>query len=545
MGGGLDVLETQPKELPSKIRLEALGGSMGLGHLGCLQRSGATSIEEQQQPLAAGWTARTGARPSDERQRIRFRMKTLAGHTPIRGIFRDTVRRRCATRLAVLLRLLDPSDDIRAPPTQRSAPPAAAVAMSGCCPCASSSSSSPLFLLPCIPAACRSSGRVSFSLGGAACRPAASVSLRRGARPRRGHVIVAASSKDGAEKEDDDPAFNPFGFVTDNPSSRSAIQLPAVPAEDGNVGQMLYRIEDKGREFGSYVRSGEFRWFVRETGSSDAQRGTIVFIHGAPTQSFSYRTVMSQMADAGYHCYAPDWIGFGFSEMPQPGYGFDYTEEEFHKAFDDLLDTLNISEPFFLVVQGFIVGSYGLTWALKNSSKVLKVAILNTPLTVSSPLPGLFQQLRWPLLGEFTCQNAVSAERFIEAGSAYVLKLEKADVYRLPYLSSGAPGFALLEAARKAKLQDVLSRISGGFSSNSWEKPILLAWGLSDKYLPLSIAEEFKKGNPDVVKLEPIEGAGHMPQEAREGCEGPDILPVNIDKTIYKGTDKVPGFGRA
>jgi hypothetical protein len=57
------------------------------------------------------------------------------------------------------------------------------------------------------------------------------------------------------------------------------------------------------------------------------------------------------MADAGYHCFAPDWIGFGFSDMPQPGYGFDYTEEEFHKSLDELLSTLNITEPFFLVVQ--------------------------------------------------------------------------------------------------------------------------------------------------------------------------------------------------
>jgi pimeloyl-ACP methyl ester carboxylesterase len=49
--------------------------------------------------------------------------------------------------------------------------------------------------------------------------------------------------------------------------------------------------------------------------------------------------------------------------------------------------------------------------------------------------------------------------------------------------------------------------------SRSWEIPILLAWGESDKYLPLSIAEEFQKSNPKVVKLKPIEGAGHMPQE--------------------------------
>ncbi|KAB1218729.1 Haloalkane dehalogenase [Morella rubra] len=315
------------------------------------------------------------------------------------------------------------------------------------------------------------------------------------------------------DKDNDTPAFNPFGFVTDNPSSRSAIQLPESPAEDGNVGQMIYRIEDKGKEYGSYIKSGNFRWFVRETGSARSQRGTIVFLHGAPTQSFSYRVVMSQMSDFGFHCIAPDWIGFGFSDKPQPGYGFDYTEKEFHKEFDRLLDVLGIKSPFCLVVQGFLVGSYGLTWALKNPSKILKLAIMNSPVTVSSPVPGIFQKLRVPFLGEFTCQNAVMPERFIEAGSPYVLKLEKAEVYRLPYLASSGPGFALLEAARKVNFRDTLSQIEAGFASGRWDKPVLLVWGVSDKYLPQSLAEEFQKGNPTTIKLKLIEGAGHMPQE--------------------------------
>lgn len=326
-------------------------------------------------------------------------------------------------------------------------------------------------------------------------------------------IIVA---KSGGDDDDDDkttPSFNPFGFVTDNPSSRSAIQLPESPAEDGNVGQMLYRIEDKGKEYGRYIKSGDLVWFVRETGSRDSRRGTVVFLHGAPTQSYSYRVVMSQMSDAGFHCIAPDWIGFGFSDKPYPKYGFDYTEKEFHDEFDKLLEVLGVASPVRLVVQGFLVGSYGLTWALKNSSRISELAILNSPLTTSSPVPGLFQQLRIPLFGEFTSQNAIVAERFIEAGSPYVLKLEKADVYRLPYLSSSGPGFALLEAARKINFSQVSAQIAAGFASGSWDKPILVAWGISDKYLPQSIAEEFQKSNPSVVKLKFIEGAGHMPQE--------------------------------
>ncbi|KAK3020482.1 hypothetical protein RJ639_045732 [Escallonia herrerae] len=298
-------------------------------------------------------------------------------------------------------------------------------------------------------------------------------------------VIAKASEKDDGDTQ----AFNPFGFVTDNPSSRSAIQLPESPAEDGN------RTEDKGKEYGSYIKSGKFRWFVRETGSPESRRGTVVFLHGAPTQSYSYRVVMSQMADAGFHCFAPDWIGFGFSDKPQPGYGFDYT------------------------------GSYGLTWALKNPNRILKLAILNSPLTVASPIPGLFQQLRImeikvtaslktiaPLAKLETIKRNLVQEKIFKQGS-YVLKLEKADVYRLPYLSSSGPGFALLEVAKKANFKDILSRIAAGFASESWDIPVLVAWGISDKYLPQSIAEEFQKGNPASVKLKLIEGAGHMPQE--------------------------------
>lgn len=93
------------------------------------------------------------------------------------------------------------------------------------------------------------------------------------------------------------------------------------------------------------------------------------------------------------------------------------------------------------------------------------------------------------------------------------MKLEKADVYRLPYLSSSGPGFAILEAVRKANFQNILSQIASGFASGRWDIPTLVAWGISDKYLPQSVAEDFKKANPNVVNLKLIEGAGHMPQE--------------------------------
>lgn len=41
----------------------------------------------------------------------------------------------------------------------------------------------------------------------------------------------------------------------------------------------------------------------------------------------------------------------------------------------------------------------------------------------------------------------------------------------------------------------------------------MLAWGVADKYLPQSEAQEFQKSNTGSIQLKMIEGAGHMPQE--------------------------------
>lgn len=344
---------------------------------------------------------------------------------------------------------------------------------------------------------------------GFVCR--AAMPCRSSASHKQKVLPCRASSSEDSSKSESSKGL--FSFVTDNPSSRNAIQLPNTPAEDGNLGQMITEIEDKGREFGSYKRAGEYSWFVRETGSQEAKNGTVMFLHGAPTQSYSYRIVLEKMAEAGYHCYAPDWIGYGFSERPQPVYDFSYTEEAYHEEFDKLLNRIGVDSPFFLVTQGFIVGSYGLTWALKNPEKVAKLVVLNGPLSSSAPLPGIFQQMRLPFVGEFTCQNAMLAERFVEGGSTYVLDLNDADVYRLPYLDSGDPGFALLESTRKAPLKDLTARIETGFSSGRWSAPTLIAWGITDKYLSSSEAENFAKRNADVIQVQLLEGAGHMPQE--------------------------------
>eukprot|EP00897_Mesotaenium_endlicherianum_P004528 jgi/Mesen1/4102/ME000216S03355 len=338
--------------------------------------------------------------------------------------------------------------------------------------------------------------------------------IKKSSPPRRSlRQVAAAAGPGGREDEADEPRKKSiFEFVTDNPSSRGAIQMENTPAEDNNMGEMISRIEGKGRDFGRLVRSGSFIHFVRETGKKTDP--LILFLHGVPTQSYSFRLVMPQFSEKGYRCIAPDAIGFGLSEKPQPEYDYAYTEEAYHEQLDQLLDTLEVDAPFYLVVQGLVLGSYALSWALQHPERLIKLAVLNTQLSTKAIfLPSVFYQLRMPLVGEFVSQNAILAERFIEAGSPYVVESDDADVYRLPYLNSSDAGFALLATLRKYNPQVSASQFEAGFKPDKWTTPTHVAWGVNDKHLAQVNAEAFRLMNPEHITTSMLEGAGHLPQE--------------------------------
>ena len=67
--------------------------------------------------------------------------------------------------------------------------------------------------------------------------------------------------------------------------------------------------------------------FYREAGNETAPK--LVLLHGFPASSHQYRNLMPALADR-FHLIAPDYPGFGNSDMPDPAkfaYTFDKTSE--------------------------------------------------------------------------------------------------------------------------------------------------------------------------------------------------------------------------
>lgn len=69
--------------------------------------------------------------------------------------------------------------------------------------------------------------------------------------------------------------------------------------------------------------------FYREAGSTD--KPTILLLHGFPSSSHMFRNVLTALGDK-YHLLAPDYPGFGNSDMP--------STQDFEYSFDHLADII-------------------------------------------------------------------------------------------------------------------------------------------------------------------------------------------------------------
>jgi hypothetical protein len=66
---------------------------------------------------------------------------------------------------------------------------------------------------------------------------------------------------------------------------------------------------------------------------------------------------------------------------------FDYTADSYIEALTAFVDALGLSsKPYAVVVHGYILGQYGLLWALKQEDSISHLVVLNTPLATNAKL---------------------------------------------------------------------------------------------------------------------------------------------------------------
>nr|XP_043618989.1 cis-3-alkyl-4-alkyloxetan-2-one decarboxylase [Erigeron canadensis] len=260
----------------------------------------------------------------------------------------------------------------------------------------------------------------------------------------------------------------------------------------------------------SQASTDVFRWFCVESGNVD--KPSVILIHGFPSQAYSYRKVLPLLSK-DYHAIAFDWLGFGYSDKPQPKYGFDYTLDEFTSALESVIDELCVKK-VSLVVQGYFAPIV-VKYASNHQEKLNDLILLNPPLTAKhANLPSTLSIFSNFLLGEIFSQDPLRAsDKALTSCGPYKMKEDDAMVYRRPYLTSGSSGFALnaISRAMKKELKNYVEEMRKILMGDDWKVKTSVCWGQRDRWLEFDGVEDFcKAANLRLVEL-PM--AGHHVQE--------------------------------
>src|ERR1700743_2165047 len=120
-----------------------------------------------------------------------------------------------------------------------------------------------------------------------------------------------------------------------------------------------------------YLTVDRHRLFFR--GAGDPHAPALVLLHGFPTSSYMFRSLVPALADR-YHVVAPDHLGFRLSDAP-PVETFDYTFDALTDLTAGLLRTLGIDR-YAMYVQDY-GAPIGWRLALRDPSAITAIVSRN------------------------------------------------------------------------------------------------------------------------------------------------------------------------
>jgi haloalkane dehalogenase len=179
---------------------------------------------------------------------------------------------------------------------------------------------------------------------------------------------------------------------------------------------------------------GPLRMAWVEDGPADGD--VVLLLHGEPSWSFLYRTMIPVLAAAGYRAVAPDLIGFGRSDKPTEQGDHTYARhvEWMRELVCDHLDLRGIT----LVGQDW-GGLIGLRVLAENTDRFARMVVANTGLpTGDHPMPEIWHAFRTAM----QTAPVIDVGRFVQAGCKRPMGDEVRAAYDAPFpeesLKSGA-----------------------------------------------------------------------------------------------------------
>jgi pimeloyl-ACP methyl ester carboxylesterase len=251
----------------------------------------------------------------------------------------------------------------------------------------------------------------------------------------------------------------------------------------------------------------------------EGQGETILFVHGTPEWSFSYRELIEKLR-SNYRCVAFDMLGFGLSDKPKQ---MDYTCEAHARRLATFVEKLNLKN-FHLVANDF-GGAISLNYAIENSSNVNKIVLFNTWMWSLKNEPHYSRPASFmnTAFGKFLYLNLNFPVNVIMP-SAFGDKDKLTKKIHLHYKHALPKGDRIAAYAFSKELM-----AASDWWQSLWdqlrvlrEKQFLIFWGLKDKFVRQSELEKWQSKIPS-AKIITFPDAGHFVHEEKAGAMAIEI----------------------
>jgi len=266
---------------------------------------------------------------------------------------------------------------------------------------------------------------------------------------------------------------------------------------------------------------GRLRVHYLDEGNPDGR--VVLLLHGEPSWSFLYRTMIPVLAGAGLRCIAPDLIGFGRSDKPVERSEYTYARhvEWLRGALFDQLALHDVT----LVGQDW-GGLIGLRLVGEHPERFARVVVANTFLPTGDIPPGQ-AFLNWQHFSQTAKDFAVGF--IVSSGTAGTPGPGIVAAYDAPFpddrYKAGARQFPMLVPTSPDDPASAANRAAWE-TLRAWDKPFLTAFSDGD---PITRGGDavFQRDVPGCVGQPhtTIMGAGHFLQEDR----GPELARVVVD----------------
>jgi len=210
-----------------------------------------------------------------------------------------------------------------------------------------------------------------------------------------------------------------------------------------------------------------------------ADGAPIILLHGEPTWSYLYRTMIPPLVDAGHRVLAPDLIGFGRSDKPSAIADYTYLRHvEWVTAWFDALDLRDVT--MFVQDWGSLIG---LRIAAEQPHLVSRIVVGNGFLPAGQQ-PANIAFRTWRAFARYT--PVLPCGLIVSAGTTTKISAEIRAGYDAPFpaktFQAGARAFPALVPITPDDPAIPANRAAWE-ALGRWEKPFLCVFGAKDPLL--------------------------------------------------------------